>query len=151
MSSKTNVAVSLVIFFAIRVALGSGEITGGTRVDLKYGAPLSLQGYDGPNIDIIVREREMSIVKFSVRDHEHPVASVNVTGLGETPVNFSPTVNNHALTLEMRNAIPVSNTQSRVAYLMYKCANLEVYWFDAIDTRMNSCALLIVPVANGKK
>lgn len=131
---------------AIGVALGSDQIAGAKRVDLKYGAPLSLQDYNGPNIEIIVRAREMSTIKFSVADYDHPVASVTVTGLGTTPIDYSPTVTNHSLTLDLGNGIPVGNFQSRNAYLMHRFVGLDVYWFDAIDTSQNTCALLIVPV-----
>jgi len=94
---------------AIGVALGSDQIAGAKRVDLKYGAPLSLQDYNGPNIEIIVRAREMSTIKFSVADYDHPVA-VTVTGLGTTPIDYSPTVTNHSLTLDLGNGIPVGNS-----------------------------------------
>jgi len=29
---------------------------------------------------------------------------------------------------------------------MHRFVGLDVYWFDAIDTSQNTCALLIVPV-----
>jgi hypothetical protein len=144
-------SLSLGFFLAIGVALGRDEGAGAKRVDLQYGASLNLQTYSGPNVDIIVRGREMSTIKFSVADYDHPVASVTVTGLGTTPIDYSPAVTNHTLTLGLENAIPVGSFQSRNAYLMYRFVGVDVYWFDAIDTSQNTCALLIAPAIPGSK
>lgn len=131
-------------------------ITDGKRIDVRFGTNTNLQQFGGPNVDIIVHSKEMSVVRFVVVDNEHEVVSaqtsidgVNVdrfrgtaTVTGENHVVFHPVTARKAI--QLGNGIEVAGTRSE-AYLLHEVPDgPKVYLLDALDTRQNECALLIV-------
>jgi|GEM_PF-6555429 len=132
-------------------------ITEGKRIDVPFGASTNLQQFGGPNVDIIVHSKEMSVVKFEVVDNEHEVVSAqtNIDGVnvdrfsgtatvtGENHVVFHPVTARKAI--HLGNGIEVAGMRSE-AYLLHEVRDgPKVYLLDALDTKQNECALLIVP------
>lgn len=133
------------------------EITGGVRIDLHFDTPLSLRGYNGPDVDIAIQNREMGRVKFTITDHEKSFAvartninSVEVDRWGTATVNGTNRVEVKAPTSQHIVGVGTGGfavkSSNREAYLLYSDpGGLSVYWFDVLDTKQNECALLIVP------
>lgn len=132
------------------------QISDGTRIDVAYGNAISLKQLGGPNVDIVVYERNMGVVHFGVIDKEHVVVSAQTdvdsvrvnsfagtaTVTGTNHVIFSPTVSRH--TLRVGHGFEYVK-EHREASFMYEASDgLRVYYLDSIDTRQNQCALLLV-------
>jgi hypothetical protein len=127
------------------------------RVDVAFNTPVNLQRYNGPNVEVSVRDRTLTTMRFSTVDHENavPVARTNITSVERAPgggalVTGTNWVEQKAPTQEYSVALgsagSVVHGSSREAYLMYAhVSGVRVYLFDVLDTRQNECALLIVP------
>jgi hypothetical protein len=120
------------------------QISGAIRSDVQYGAPLKLQAYEGPNVDLVIRSKGMDTVDFLIVDNEHLVAGAVVDPYsGSGSVVFAPTKTNRSIKLQ--DGIEVTDLH-RQAYLLYEHeGGFKVYYLDALDTKMNECALLILP------
>jgi hypothetical protein len=123
------------------------QISGAIRSDVQYGAPLKLQAYGGPNVDLVIRNKNMDTVDFTIVDIEHQVA-VAVGGGDYNPgaqpqVVFQPTKTSRSVKLE--EGIEVTDLH-RQAYLLYEHpGGFKVYYLDALDTNIGGCALLVLP------
>lgn len=153
-----NVAIHamriLVAFFFMNGNL-FGQISGGIRSNVEYSRPLKLQPYGGPDVDLVILEKNLDMVRFVIVDHEHPIATVGgnseaVSGgvyyQGTPRVVFQPRKQNKSIKLE--GGIEVSDLH-RQAYLLYEHdSGIKVYYLDVLDVRQSECALLIVLLKN---
>lgn len=120
-----------------------GQIQGGKRQDVAHGGGINLQQFGGPNVDIIIRGKNMGVVDVSIIDSQLEVVSAEADSDGQSHVVFHPTTFNKSVRLE--HGLEVAGTRAE-AYLLYETKEgLKVYYFDVIDTKMNECALLVVP------
>lgn len=140
--------------FLLASPLCFAQIPGAIRSDVQYGAPLKLQAYGGPNVDLVILGKDiLSVVRLVIVDNEHQVAiavgggdSIETTrGIytNAPQVVFQPIKTNRSIKLE--EGIEVTDLH-RQAYLLYEHpGGFKVYYLDALDTNIGECALLILP------
>ena len=139
------------------------QIQGGERKDVSYGRGINLQKFKGPNVDIVVVGRNMGVVDFIVVDNEHEVTGTQTnidsvyvspyagtaTVTGESHVVFHPVTTRKSI--HLGNGKPVDGTRAE-AYLLHEIPDgPTVYLLDALDTRQNEYALLIVSETKAEK
>lgn len=140
-----------------------GQIEGGKRQDVPFGARTNLQQFGGPNVEIVILSKEHSVVEFAIVDNEHEVVSAqtNIDAVYVSPFNNTATVTgeNHVVfhpvtarkSIRLENGIEVAGTRSE-AYLLHEIADgPKVYLLDAVDTKQNECALLILAKSTAER
>ena len=123
-----------------------GQIQGGKRINVAFWAKTNLQQFGGRNVDIVICGRNMGAVEFAIVDNDHVVVSAVTKNDSHSPSEghavFSPVTVRKSISLTQGIAVP--GTQAE-AHLLYEIAGgPSVYFLDALDTRQNECALLVV-------
>ncbi len=115
------------------------------RLELEWGQSINLADFGGPDIEVFVRNREMTYVTAAIADFTRMVAVARTTIYGDSSIEMLPV--RQTRQVEKKNGAPFPGTNSAM-YLLYRepQSGIRVFFLDQIARQNHDWVVVATPL-----